>query len=117
MSAVRSEDFLAPARKAGAGVNKRAKSGGRRVPSLVYKTACHVGSNNMYTKLNGWILALLAIFTTFASRADITISGAPDASALTASLTTAYGLAVALGLTVLGIGLVVALIRRGVKAK
>lgn len=70
----------------------------------------------MFKKLSvASALALLASVPAMAQ--SITISAAPSASSLVTSLETAYGLAVGLGMTVLGIGLVVMLIRRGVKTR
>jgi len=49
--------------------------------------------------------------------AEVTISGAPAADTLVTSLENAYAAAVGLGIGVLGVGLVIYLIRRGIKAK
>ena len=65
------------------------------------------------------VLAVLPFMAALAARAEdaIVIAAPPSSTALVSGLTTAYGGAFTLGVTVLGCGLVIWAIRRGVKAR
>ena len=65
------------------------------------------------------VLAALPLLAALSVRAEdaIAIAAPPSSTALLSGLTTAYGAAFTLGVTVLGCGLVIWAIRRGVKAR